>query len=101
MNRIPYHRAASVDAYQRVQQAQQTRPATRPDAVDAAKQAEQATPAAAARRTPSFPGLNAEESAAVDRHFPAESKGGLRLYGRHGVETVQPSRVGSRLDLSA
>ena len=100
MNRIPYHRIPPADAYQRVQQAQETRQPNRaeaPEAQPAAKlaAAHQAAPADAAHA------LSKDEAAMIDRYFPSEPKTALRLYGRSGTHTVEPSSLGSRLDLSA
>jgi hypothetical protein len=105
MNRIPYHRIPPADAYQRVQQAQETRQPHRAEAPEAAPDAKPAAKATAARPTPQSAeaahALSRDEAGMIDRYFPAEPKTALRLYGRGGATTVQPSALGSRLDLSA
>ena len=103
MNRIPYHRIPPADVYQRAQQAQELRQPNRAEAPDAAPEAKPAAKPAAARAAAQAPdaALSRDEAAMIDRYFPAEPKTALRLYGRSGAHTVQPSSLGSRLDLSA
>lgn len=105
MNRIPYHRIPPADAYQRVQQAQEARQPNRAEAPEAAPESKPAAKPEAARTTPQTASADAalshDEAAMIDRYFPAEPKTTLRLYGRSGAHTVQPSSLGSRLDLSA
>jgi hypothetical protein len=104
MNRIPYHRIPPADAYQRVQQAQEARQPNRAETPEAAPETKPAARAEATRpaaRTDAAHGLSRDEAAMIDRYFPAEPKTTLRLYGRSGATTVQPSALGSRLDLSA
>lgn len=107
MNRIPYHRIPPADVYQRAQQAQELRQPNRTEAPDAAPEAKPAAKpvakpeASRAAAQASDAALSHDEAAMIDRYFPAEPKTALRLYGRSGAHTLEPSSLGSRLDLSA
>lgn len=95
-------RAAYLQQTNPSQETARSQPSSNPEAASEAQDGSATRNAAKATATQSTTGgdLSAQEQQMIERNFPEKPELSMRLYGRsRGTQTVNPSAVGSRLDV--